>query len=118
MVRLTVRDLGFERGATTEEIYKRAKELGLELCPAEVGPNYRLKYQDQPLNEWIYIGMKQIAGRVGGPDVFRLGRGEDGLWLSVGWAGPDGGWDPAGGFVFVSRSAKRSEQVASPAEPR
>ncbi|MEK7097810.1 MAG: hypothetical protein AAB906_03110, partial [Patescibacteria group bacterium] len=65
MVRLTVRDLGFKRGATTEEIYKRAKELGLELCPAEVGPNYRLKYQDQPLNEWIYIGMKQIADRDG-----------------------------------------------------
>src|SRR3989344_6224344 len=67
LVRLKVHDLGFENGATTKEIYKRAEELGLELCSAEVGPHYRLKYTDQPLGEWFSVAMKQIADRHGRP---------------------------------------------------
>ena len=70
LVRLTVRDLGFPRGATTEEIYTRAAEFGLELCPPEVGPHYRLAYADQPLGDWTAIGMKQINDSDGYPNVF------------------------------------------------
>ncbi|MFP3489417.1 helicase, partial [Staphylococcus sp. SIMBA_130] len=33
IVELTVRDLGFPDGATMPQIFKRAGELGLELCP-------------------------------------------------------------------------------------
>ncbi|NIK77691.1 hypothetical protein FHS15_002827 [Paenibacillus castaneae] len=47
-VELTVGDLGFHDGATTAQIFKRASELGLELCPLELGPHLRLEYLDQP----------------------------------------------------------------------
>lgn len=47
-VELTVRNLGFPEGATTAQIFKRANELGLELCPMELGPYLRLQYLDQP----------------------------------------------------------------------
>ncbi|MUK90631.1 helicase [Ornithinibacillus sp. L9] len=47
-VELTVGDLGFSDGATTPQIFKRAGELGLEMCPLELGPHLRLKYLDQP----------------------------------------------------------------------
>lgn len=47
-VELTVRDLGFPDGAKTDQIFRRAIELGLELCPLEVGPYLRLEYLDQP----------------------------------------------------------------------
>ncbi len=99
LIRLTVADLGFKDQATTDEIYERAQILGLELCPADTGPNYRLKYQDQPLNEWIYIGMKQIAAPGGGPSIFRLGHDEAGLWLSDDWAS-ERKWHPHYKFVF------------------
>jgi hypothetical protein len=46
-VELTVGDLGFSDGATTTQIFKRASELGLELCPLELGPYLRLEYLDQ-----------------------------------------------------------------------
>jgi len=106
LVRLTVSDLGFKTGATTEKIYERAKALGLELCPPDTGPNYRLKYQNQPLNEWIYIGMKQITDSGGRPDVFRLARNDRGLWLDDrSWAGPDDEWGPGGEFVFRFRKS-------------
>jgi len=106
LIRLTVADLGFKTNATTNQIYKRAEDLGLELCPPDTGPNYRLKYKDQPLNEWFYIGMKQISGRDGDPRVFGLGRSGDGLWLGNYWAKPDAEWRPRYKFVFRLRKAE------------
>lgn len=106
LIRLTVADLGFSRNATTDQIYARAVELGLELCPPDTGPNYRLKYQDQPMNEWIYVGMKQIADRVGGLSVFSLGRVGGGLWLDDGWARPGFEWHPYFKFVFRLRKVE------------
>ncbi|MEK4100048.1 helicase [Bacillus sp. FSL E2-0195] len=47
-VELTVIDLGFPDGATTAQLFKRASELGLELCPLELGPQLRLEYLEQP----------------------------------------------------------------------
>lgn len=98
-VRLKVADL-LPGNPTTDQIYAKAKELGLELVPAETGVRYRLKYKDQPLDEWLYMGMKQIADRRGNPGVFLLGRVEGGLWLGGDWAGPVSRWHPDGEFVF------------------
>lgn len=103
LIRLTVADLGFTKNATTDQIYKRAQELGLDLCPAEVGPHYRLQYNDQPMNEWLRIAMKQIIGAVGYPSVFCLGRVSDGLWLNSYWAGPGREWHPNDEFLFCLR---------------
>lgn len=100
IVRLKVADL-LSGYPTTDQIYAKAKELGLDLVPAEAGIHYRLKYKDQPLNEWLYMGMKQIAGRYGYPGVFRLNRGDGGLWLSRSSADPGDRWDPEDEWMFV-----------------
>lgn len=102
-VRLRVADLGLRKYPTTDEIYQKAQELGLELCPAEVGPYLRLKDTKQPLGGWYFIGMKQVAGRSGDSSVFGLGCDEDGLWLSGSWVKHGGGWSPWDGFVFALR---------------
>lgn len=106
LIRLTVADLGFKTSATTDQIYERVQALGLELCPPDTGPNYRLKYKDQPLGEWVRIGMKQITDSAGDPNVFSLGRDDDGLWLSHAWAKPDRTWDPGIEFVFRFRKVE------------
>ncbi len=104
LVHLKVGDLFSDKqGHTTDEIYRQAEKLGLELCPAEVGPNYRLKYINQPLNERIYVAMKPISDRDGYPRVFELVRHEDGLWLYSNWASPAFKWYPDFSFVFRSR---------------
>ena len=69
LVRLTVKDLGFSNYATTEQIYQRADELGLDLCPVEVGPHLRLSYSGI---DWMFIAMKQISDRDGSARVFDL----------------------------------------------
>ena len=107
LVRLKVRDLGFPNGATTQEIYDKAQELGLELCPDEVGPFQRLKDIEQPMNNWYVIAMKQFTGRLGYPNVFRLVRRDDGLWLYCDWAPPDGRWGADNEVVFRLRKVSQ-----------
>lgn len=103
IVRLKVRDLGFGEWTAIDKIYKRAQELGLDLCPAEVGPHLRLKDQDQPIGDWPYIAMKQITDSRGYPRVFKLGRNADGLWLGSSEGGPGSRWNLHVEFVFRLR---------------
>ena len=100
LVKVTVAELGFKKGARRDQIYERAKELGLEFCPPEVGPQLRLQYQDQPNGEWILVAMEPIIGSGGYPSVFCVGRGDSELWLSSRWGDPDGFWGPDGLWVF------------------
>ena len=101
LVRLKVRDLFSDKYPTTNELYKKAQDMGLELCPPEVGPHLRLNYKNQPLNEWFRIAMKQITDPPGGaPGVFDLGCDGDGVWLGGSWAKPGFQWDPEEEFVF------------------
>ncbi len=46
-VELSPADLGFPEGATMPQIHAAAFELGLRLCPLELGPHMRLQMQDQ-----------------------------------------------------------------------
>jgi len=106
LIKLKVQDLGFPGSATTDEIYKRANELGLELCPPEVGPHLRLNYEkvfsrEQARGKYFRIAMKQITDSDGGPGVFSVFRsGDGGRWLYDRWAEPGSSWDPEGEFVF------------------
>ena len=43
-----------------DDILKKGQEMGLQLCPAEVGPQLRLQYDDQPRDESLFIAMKPI----------------------------------------------------------
>ena len=101
LVNISVAELGFPNGATRKEIYRKAKELGLELCPAEVGPQLRLQYQNQPMNEWLLIGMEPITGSGGYLDVFGVVRHGNGQWLGSGYgsAGSVWGGDKRWGFL-------------------
>jgi len=103
LVVVSVGELGFKDGATRKEIYERAIQLGLELCPPEIGPQLRLQYKDQPLGEWLLIAMEPIADSDGCLDVFDVGHDGDGLWLSSGNGLSDSFWDADDRWVFLRR---------------
>lgn len=61
IVELAVRQLGFPAGGRMSEICLRAEELGLSLCPLELGPYFRMQYLDQPEGCWGYPVTKHRA---------------------------------------------------------
>jgi len=105
LVNLSVADLGFKSGATYGNICAKAKELSLELCPNEVGPQLRLQYKDQPKGEYLRIAMEPIAGLDGRLCVFYVEHGEGGLWLRGSYGDSDHFWDASSRFVFRLRNS-------------
>jgi hypothetical protein len=103
LVLVTVSGLGFTKATRRDVIYDRARELGLDLVPAEVGPQLRLQYTDQPLNEWMVMAMEPIAYSDGGLGVFRVVHNHDGRWLSADYGIPGRMWSPDYRWVFARR---------------
>jgi len=100
LIKVTVAELGFKEGVRRDQIYERAKEFGLELCPAEVGPQLRLRYKDQPNGEWILVAMEPIFASDGRPGLFFVGRPASGLWLGGRWGRPGLFWGADHLWVF------------------
>ncbi len=109
LIKLKVQDLGFEKNPTTDQLYSRAEELGLKLCPPEIGPHLRINYQtvfkrEQTKGGYLRIGMKQITSSSGYPDVFIVVRDDDGKrWLRHHWAAPELKWNLEREFVFARK---------------
>lgn len=101
LVIVSIGDIGFKRGATTVNVYKRVQERGLKLCPAEVGPQLRLQYSDQPMGEWLRIGMDPVIAPDGSLRVFGVGHGDFGCWLGGDCCSIVGAWDAISNWVFV-----------------
>jgi len=108
-------ELGFKTDtAPLADIFARAKQLGFGLAAAEVGPQLRLQYFDQPIGEFLIIGMEPIRTWTGAPIILNVANGGAGLIL----IGQDGSADAqisvASRFVFVrtNEGAPAEEQEA------
>ncbi len=105
-VRVKVGDLGFTELPTTTELFDRDRlaAFGLERCEPEDGPALRLALPDQPIGDYLWVGMEPIIDSGADPDVFYVGRSVDGeRWLSARCAHPSHRWDLSGGVVFRFR---------------
>ena len=106
LVVLSVFELGFNRSAKYKDLCAKALELGLQLCPAEVGPALRLSYKDQPGGERLRIAMKAITDSYC-DSIFEvvheeeLVYDEDELWLGGNCGVPDICRSVRSRFVFV-----------------
>lgn len=78
LVEVSFSDLGLKEATSRRAVYARAKKLGLDLVPAEVGPQLRLQYADQPMGELIVMAMKSIASSDRSLRVFCLTHCEEG----------------------------------------
>lgn len=83
LVAITGKELGFEEPTEFQNIVVKAKEMGLQLCPAQVGPELRLQYDDQPPGPWLVIGMEPMNDSKGSPKLFGLGWNDNGLHLET-----------------------------------
>jgi len=98
LVMLSVEDLGFSKGASFSEIKNRIQEIGLELAPAEVGPQLCLNYVAS--NEGLYIGMEPIKiNQSNEGNIFSMPF-TGGIVRSI---GPQFGWSGAGHYPIHNR---------------
>lgn len=120
-VELTVQDLGFFGGGTITQIFGKATQLGLELCPLELGPYLRLAYLDQPegnLNKQqqhkapygsITVASKILTENHNFPKGFYLRRIDETLWLRGYVCDETHIWEPDDHFIFVKQSGTLME---------
>ena len=95
-------ELGFQTDtASLADIYGRARQLGFQLAAAEVAPQLRLQYFDQPIGEFLIIGMEPIKTWEGEPVILTVANGGAGLII----IGQDGSADAqisvVSRFLFV-----------------
>lgn len=82
LVLVSPAQLGFTSDTVTlADVYARARQLGFELAAAEVGPQLRIQYLDQPIGEFLIIGMEPIKTWSGEPMVLNVANGGAGLIL-------------------------------------
>jgi hypothetical protein len=122
LVAVSVAELGFQTDtASLADIYARARQLGFGLAAAEVAPQLRLQYFDQPIGEFLIVAMEPIKTWAGEPVIFNVVNGGAGLIL----IGQDGGADAeisvASRFLFVrsneaafAKAAREPDAAAVP----
>jgi len=94
-------ELGVESESSLADFYNRARQLGLVLCPAEVAPQLRLDYRDQPRGETLIIAMEPVNTYSGEPTILSLVNWGSGLALLGGTGRSDFMVHPYFRFVFA-----------------
>ena len=99
--------LGLETDtASLAEIYARAQQLGFGLAAAEVAPQLRLQYFDQPVGEFLIIGMEPIKTSNGEPIILTVANGGAGLILIGQNGSADAQISQVSRFLFVRSIAQ------------
>jgi hypothetical protein len=121
LLAVSAAELGFQTDTVSlADIYARARQLGFGLAAAEVAPQLRLQYFDQPMGEFLIIGMEPIKTWKGESVILTVANGGAGLIL----IGQDGNADAeisvASRFLFVrsneaalAKAAHRLDEAAA-----
>lgn len=99
---VSVTELGFQADTVSLwNIYARAQQLGFGLATAEIAPQLRLQYFDQPVGEFLTVGMAPIQTWKGEPVILTVANGGAGL-IVIGQDGnPDAQVPVTSRFLFV-----------------
>ncbi len=103
LVVVSGRDLGFKNSFSRSDFYDRASSFGLKIVPAEVGPQLRIQYMNQPLADSLFIAMKSIKDHLGGDNIFIVRHDSTGFWLRTYCDGPTEFFDLDSRWVFTLR---------------
>ena len=102
LIKISVGDLGFKDGGYRSEVYKRAtQEFKFDLCQAEVGPQLRLQYFDQPNGEVLHVAMKPIKDCLDCPCSFWVGNEKGELQFCAHDGQPEYFLQPNDTLIFV-----------------
>ena len=78
---MSLAELGFGSGAHYNQICESLGRFSLKKCPAEIGPQMRLQYPNQPKGEWLIVFMNPIIASDDNLRIFHVGHNDRGRWL-------------------------------------
>ena len=99
---VTVAELGLAAGSISADIFARARSFGLELCPLELAPHFRIQFLNQPEGPYLTVASAKTRDDEAYPNGFYLRRLDGTLWLRGYRATADYPWEPTSRFVFLS----------------
>ena len=84
LVLIYTQELGLGKNVRIEEIYERAKKVGLEPCADEIAPLFRLKYRKQPKGELLIVATTPPIDLDGNLKLFEIIHTESGeQWITI-----------------------------------
>lgn len=114
LVVISPAQLGFQgEAASLRKIYAHAQRLGFGLAAAEVAPQLRLQYLDQPIGEFLIVAMEPIRTCAGEPIILTVANGGAGLILIGQEAGEDTAIPVSARFVFVGPDNSHAAEAAA-----
>jgi hypothetical protein len=111
---LHVGALGLPENPTLNQIYRKVQELGLELCPAEVGPHFFLQHTPKPDEDYYYVGMGENNDLLSDTyKVFTLNWRNEGLFLEGRFIFErDHFWSPIKFIFILPKSKSQQSKIA------
>ena len=91
---VSLAEIGLPDGGTFDEITTAAQAVGLDLCPLEVAPHFRLQYLDQPKGPYLTVASEKLRTDETFPNGLYLRTRDDGVWLRGYCATPDVVFEP------------------------
>jgi hypothetical protein len=93
-------EFGFKDGATLRQMHTHALECGFQLCPAEVGPQLHIQWDNRVANECVVVGMATIFDQKN-PRVLHVNTNFKGPYLASWNGSPDYIYEKDTKLVFV-----------------
>ena len=105
LVRIKVKNLGFNEPTTLNEIYKKLSKYGLKTIPMHYAIYCRFVYDDQPKLEWLRIAtpFKSMVDTDNVPHLPKLGRALGKYFLETYWAYPQAIFHPHNDFIVMKK---------------
>ncbi len=107
LIETSVRCLGLSAGGVYSDIVDAAIENGLQLCPLEIGPYFRLQYMTQMPGPYLTIASEKTQCDDRYPNGFYLRHYDQKLWLRGYRADYDWVWEPEHRFAFMEECPER-----------
>jgi hypothetical protein len=97
---VNVAELGLA-ASTSNAIFAKARSEGLELCPLELAPHFRVQFLNQAAGPYLTVASAKTREDEAYPNGFYLRQLDGRLWLRGYRATSDYLWEPTSRFLFV-----------------
>ena len=106
LIRISLKELGFDIHAELKNVYKKIEEKGLDLVPPQIALYSRMIYDEQPTGEWLRFAtpLDSMIDIDGIPHLPKIGKALGFYFIETYWAYENAIFHPHNEFVFLRKN--------------